>query len=123
MPQATLEFASAMLITFFSIGGSSTSFAETLDLNCLTSGSSRSFHLVIDTTQGRISDDANTGRRRNWAALVTEKSVSWDESTDFGLIHSISHYDFDRESGQLRSADKTGVSGDSHAVIAVCRKN
>ena len=95
--------------------------AETLDLSCMPADSTQVHHIVVDLSSGLVFNDSDRGSRR-WAAVITDKDVTWDEVYDSRAGHSANHYVLDRQAGTLHGTDVTH-GGTGHEVVnAMCQK-
>ena len=101
----------------FALGGSAS--AETLDLTCVNTDGSQSYHVAIDLESALVSNGAGYDARR-WPAVVRDKDVTWDEVFDRRIGHTAHHYVFERASGVLRGTDMG--SGGREILNLACRK-
>jgi hypothetical protein len=100
-------------------GFASATAADTLDLACNSPDKAHDYRLFIDLASGLISSDAGQGARR-WAAIITDKDVSWDEVYDSRIAHVAHHYVLDRATDTLHGTDMAGAGRE--IVTAVCAK-
>lgn len=101
----------------FALSGSAS--AETLDLTCMNTDGSQSYHVAIDLAASLVSDGAGYDAKR-WPVTVSDRDVMWDEVFDRHIGHTAHHYVFERASGVLRGTD-TGNGGREILNLA-CRK-
>jgi non-canonical (house-cleaning) NTP pyrophosphatase len=59
-------------------GGAPFAHAETVALACTTADGSRTYRIEIDLAAGLVFNEAGYAARR-WAAVVSDKDVTWDE--------------------------------------------
>jgi hypothetical protein len=109
-----------MITLLVPTAGASFARAETLDLACSTADGSRAYHVTIDLAAGLVSNEAGRSARR-WAAVVTDKDVTWDEEFDDRIGHTANHYVFERSTGTLRGTDMQSGGSGREFLNAVCR--
>lgn len=114
-------FGGLAMALFVSGGLPARASAEILDFNCLNADGSQSYHVAIDLASGLVSNGAGYSARR-WAAVVSDKDVTWDEAFDARVGHTAHHYVLERATGVLQGTDTAGGRQGREMLNLVCHK-
>ncbi len=103
-------------------GFAGASSAEMLNFACSAPDNAHAYRLAIDLDSDLIASDSGQGARR-WAAIITDKDVSWDEVYNSRIAHIAHHYVLDRATGALHATD-LAHDGSAHGILsAACSKS